>query len=188
MHWIHFLTFVSKSNVSSKLFQFPILKEEQNASGRDGDHALFVCRRPENQAADGGEQRLCLPSPPSPVFVYHGGRNGAATPTVTLTVSVKHVLLSPTNSASEHRTTRSPHCTKQEGSLVSLRGWWNVARSESLPVTDCQQIKVLIRVKNVLFKESLRHWQSLQCLFCCRFCMTASLLWNSARLIDICCT
>lgn len=91
MHWIHFVTFVSKNNVSSKLFQFPILKEEQNASGRDGDHALSVSRRPENQAADGGEQRLCLSSPPSPVFVYHGRRNGAATPTVTLTVSVKHV-------------------------------------------------------------------------------------------------
>lgn len=116
----------SKTNFPPTSCQFPILKEEQNASGRDGDHALSVCRRAENQAADGGEQRLCLSPPPPPVFLYHGGRNGAASPPVTLTVSVMHVCCLPTTSALERPTTHSAHCTKQEGSVVSLS--WLVKR------------------------------------------------------------
>lgn len=145
-------------------------QEEQRAPGPDGDHALFVRRRPENQAADGGEQRLCLPSPPSPVFLHHRRRNGAAAPTVTLTVSVRHVLLSPTNSASERRTTRSPHCSKQEGSVVSP-SWlvkcctkWKFTRGWLPASLGAHQVKK----KKMLFKESFRQWQCLRCLFCCQ--------------------
>lgn len=116
VHWTHFVS-PKKQSLTRNCFYLQTSKEEQGVSGRDGDHALSVRRRAENQAADGGEQRLCLSPPAPPVFLYHGGRNGAATPAVTLAVSVVHVSLS---SASQRRTTRSPHFTQREDSAVSL--------------------------------------------------------------------
>lgn len=106
-------------------FTCPTFKEEQSASGRGGDHALSVCPRAKDQAADGGEQRLCLSPPPPPVFLHHRRRDGAAPPPLTPTLSVAPFFFLPTPSTLPQGV--SPHHTQptlyRTGRFRSFSSW-----------------------------------------------------------------
>lgn len=73
----------ASSHLTSSNVRFAVSQGGDVPSRRGRGHAFPVQHRAENQAADGGKQRLRLSPPPSPLLLHQGRRDGATCSAVT---------------------------------------------------------------------------------------------------------